>query len=133
MKRTFILLMTAIPCIGLYAHSNTIVVGADLIVHNAKITTQTAAQPEASALAVKGGRIYAVGNDSEILYLRDGHTQIINEDCRRLIPGLEDVHIHPLKERNYNYKVRWDGVSILKRALEMLTEQAKRTPVGLKV
>jgi hypothetical protein len=55
MKRTFALLMTTTLYIGLYAQSNTTVAGADLIVHNAKITTQTAAQPEVSALAVKGG------------------------------------------------------------------------------
>ncbi len=112
------------------AQSNTTFVGADLIVHHAKITTQTAAQPEASALAVKGGRIYAVGNDAEILALKDNHTQIIDADGRRLLPGLEDAHIHPLNERNFNYKVRWDGVPTLKRALEMLTEQAARTPEG---
>lgn len=130
MKKTLALLTTTMISIGLYAQSNAPFVGADLIVHHAKITTQTAAQPEASALAVKGGKIYAVGNDAEILVLKDGHTQIIDADGRRLIPGLEDAHMHPLNERNYNYKVRWDGVPTLKRALEMLTEQARRTPEG---
>lgn len=130
MKKTFVLLATTVISIGLYAQSNVPIVGADLILHHAKITTQTAAQPEASAIAVKGGRIYAVGNDAEILALKDGHTKIIDADGKRLIPGLEDAHIHPLNERNFNYKVRWDGVPTLKRALEMLTEQAKRTPEG---
>ncbi|MGO3306982.1 MAG: amidohydrolase family protein [Sphingobacterium sp.] len=51
-------------------------------------------------------------------------------DGRRLIPGLEDAHRHPLNERNFNYKVRWDGVPTLKRALQMLTEQAARTLEG---
>ncbi|MBE9586238.1 amidohydrolase [Mucilaginibacter sp. JRF] len=116
--------------IGLCAQAQTTFSGADLIVHHAKITTNTSAQPEASALAVKGGRIYAVGNDADILALKDDHTKIIDADGRRLIPGLEDSHIHPLNERNFNYKVRWDGVPTLKRALEMLTEQAARTPEG---
>jgi hypothetical protein len=40
--------------------------GADLIVFNGHITTQNLAQPEASALAVKRGRIFSVGNDAEI-------------------------------------------------------------------
>jgi hypothetical protein len=44
--------------------SNDELVGADLIVYNAKIATQNLAQPEASALAVKRGRIYAVGSDA---------------------------------------------------------------------
>ncbi len=130
MEKTVTLITTIMLSIGLYGQSNAPFVGADLIVHHAKITTQTGAQPEASALAVKGGRIYAVGTDAEILALQDGHTKIIDADGRRLIPGLEDAHIHPLNERNFNYKVRWDGVPTLKRALEMLKEQAARTPEG---
>jgi predicted amidohydrolase YtcJ len=106
------------------------VVGADLIVFNAKITTQNLAQPEASALAVKRGRIYAVGADAEILELKTSQTRVIDAEGRRLIPGLNDVHIHVLNEKGYNFNVRWDGVPTLKRALEMLSEQAQRTPPG---
>lgn len=84
-------------------------VGADLIVFNANITTQDLARPEASALAVKRGRIYAVGNDTEILGLQDGNTQIIDADGKRLIPGLNDAHIHVLNENGWNYTVRWEG------------------------
>src|SRR6478752_6510030 len=105
-------------------------VGADLIVHNAKVTTQDPARPEATALAVKRGRIYAVGSDDEILSLKDDDTRIIDADGRRLVPGLNDAHIHVLNERNYHYNVRWEGVPTLKRALEMLSEQAERTPEG---
>src|SRR5260221_8159194 len=105
-------------------------VGADLIVFNAKITTQDPARQEASALAVKRRRIYAVGSDTEILSLRDDSTRMIDADGRRLIPGLNDAHIHVLNERNYHYNVRWEGVPTLKRALEMLSEQAQRTPNG---
>jgi predicted amidohydrolase YtcJ len=35
-----------------------------------------------------------------------------------------------LNEKSYNYNLRWDGVPTLQRALEMLSEQAKRTPEG---
>jgi predicted amidohydrolase YtcJ len=110
--------------------SNDELVGADLIVYNAKIATQNLAQPEASALAVKRGRIYAVGSDAEILPLKDNNTRQIDADGRRLIPGLNDAHIHVLNERNYNYNVRWEGVPTLKQALNMLSEQAQRTPDG---
>jgi predicted amidohydrolase YtcJ len=105
-------------------------IGADLIVFNAKVTTQDLARPEASALAVKRGRIYAVGNDTEILGLQDRDTQIIDAEGRRLIPGLNDAHIHVLNENGYNYTVRWEGVPTLRQALEMLREQAQRTPEG---
>jgi predicted amidohydrolase YtcJ len=104
--------------------------GADLIVFNAEIFTGNLAQPEASALAVKRGRIYSVGADAEILDLKDPNTRIIDAGGRRLIPGINDAHIHLLNEINYNYHVRWDGVPTLHRALTMLSEQAERTPEG---
>ncbi|MES2696351.1 MAG: amidohydrolase [Verrucomicrobiota bacterium] len=123
--------MLVLTSIGIArAQESDVSVGADLIVHNARITTGHLAQPEASALAVKRGRIFAVGTDPEILSLKDGKTKVIDAGLRRLIPGLHDAHTHVLNERSYNYNVRWDGVPTLQRALEMLTEQAKRTPEG---
>lgn len=105
-------------------------VGADLIVFNAQISTGTLSQPLASALAVKGGKIYSVGTDAEILDLKGPDTQVIDAGLKRLVPGLHDAHTHVLNEFSYNYTVRWDGVPTLKRALEMLSEQAERTPDG---
>lgn len=102
--------------------------GADLIVHNARIFTGNSAQPEASALAVKAGRIYSVGTDAEVLGLKNAGTRVIDSRGRRLIPGIIDAHTHVLNESGYNYNVRWDGVPTLRRALAMLSEQAKRTP-----
>ncbi|OON61304.1 transcriptional regulator [Massilia sp. KIM] len=104
--------------------------GADLIVHNARIFTGNPAQPEASALAVKNGRIYSVGADADILGLKGPATRVIDSGRRRLIPGLIDTHTHVLNESGFNYTLRWDGVPTLRRALEMLSEQARRTPEG---
>jgi len=104
--------------------------GADLIVFNAKIFTGNRAQPEAAAMAIKDGRIYSVGTDAEIIGLKGARTKMIDAGSRRLIPGLIDAHTHVLNESGYNYNVRWDGVPTLRRALAMLSEQAKRTPKG---
>jgi predicted amidohydrolase YtcJ len=128
---------TLIVLVGITLFSNVMkgqknnqLIGADLIVYNAKINTQNIVQPEASALAVKRGRIYAVGTDADILNLKDTNTRLIDANGRRLIPGLNDAHTHILSERSFNYTVRWEGVPTLQRALEMLSEQAKRTPEG---
>ena len=104
--------------------------GADLIVHNAKVFTGNNAQPAASAVAVKNGRIYAVGTDAEVLALKNTSTRVIDSRGRRLIPGIIDAHTHVLNEGGYNYTLRWEGVPTLRRALAMLGEQAKRTPQG---
>ena len=130
MKKLITVMFATLYIVASKAQSDKPFIGADMIVYNAKITTQSLSQPEASALAVKKGRIYAVGTDFEILSLKDNNTKLIDADGRRLIPGLNDAHVHVLNERNYNYNIRWDGVPTLKRALEMLSEQAKRTPEG---
>jgi predicted amidohydrolase YtcJ len=104
--------------------------GADLIVFNAKISTGNRAQPEATALAVKNGRIYSVGADAAILGLKNATTRLIDAHSRRLVPGIIDAHIHVLNDLAYNYNVRWDGVPTLWQALSMLREQAGRTPEG---
>ena len=58
--------------------------GADLIVFNAKIFTGNRAQPEATALAVKDGRIYSVGPDEAILALKNPSTRVIDAHSRRV-------------------------------------------------
>lgn len=130
MRRLIVLAIAIISIVHSRAQTTEQLIGADMIVFNAKITTGSLTKPEASALAVKRGKIYAVGTDVEILKLKDNSTKIIDAGGKRLIPGINDAHIHILNERSYNYNVRWEGVPTLKRALEMLSEQAKRTPEG---
>ena len=50
---------------------------------------------------------------------------------RRVIPGLNDSHLHVIRGGlNYNMELRWDGVPSLADGLRMLKEQAQRTPPG---
>lgn len=130
MRRLIVLATAIISIVYSRAQTTEQLIGADMIVFNAKITTGSLTKPEASALAVKRGKIYAVGTDVEILKLKDNSTKVINAGGKRLIPGINDAHIHILNDRSYNYNVRWEGVPTLKRALEMLSEQAERTPEG---
>lgn len=123
-------LMVANGLTNAHAQAAPAMPGADLIVHNAKIYTGNSAQPAASAVAIKNGRIYLVGTDAEVLGLKNAQTRLIDSGGRRLIPGIIDAHTHVLNEGGYNYTLRWDGVPTLRQALSMLREQAKRTPAG---
>jgi predicted amidohydrolase YtcJ len=101
----------------------------DLIVHNAKVTTLQSGRPEAEAFAVRGEKVVAVGGDAEIMRLRTGDTRVIDTGGRRVIPGLNDSHFHAVRAgRDYNLELRWDGVESLQRGLQMILEQAMRTP-----
>src|SRR5258707_2396436 len=102
---------------------------ADLILHNGRITTLDPQHPEATNLAVKDGRIFGVDDAEE--YERGSNTKEIDLKGRRVIPGLNDSHLHVIRGGlNYNMELRWDGVPSLADALGMLKEQAERTPPG---
>lgn len=105
---------------------------AEMIVINGRVWTQDSHQKEVEALAISNGKILATGASKEILSrYRNTNTQVIDAKGRRVIPGLIDSHLHPTRGgRFYASELRWDGVTSLKQALEMITEQAKRTPDG---
>jgi predicted amidohydrolase YtcJ len=105
--------------------------GADLIILNATIATLNEKQPAASALAIKEGKFIAVGEETDVRKLQGPGTKTIDAGGRTIIPGLNDSHLHAVRGgRFYNLELRWDGVKSLKRALEMIREQAARTPKG---
>src|SRR5947208_11094565 len=96
---------------------------ADLILHNGKITTLDPKYPQAKNVAIKDGRI--VGVDDAETYARGPATRVIDLQGRRLIPGLNDSHMHIIRGGlSYNLELRWDGVPSPADALRMLKEPA---------
>ncbi len=99
----------------------------DLIVHNAKIATNSVPS-FVQAIAIADGKVVASGRDQEILRQRGPETRVIDAGGRTMVPGLNDSHMHPIRGGlNYNLELRWDGVPSLADALRMLKEQAART------
>jgi predicted amidohydrolase YtcJ len=106
-------------------------VAADLIVTNAKITTLDQSNPVAQAVAVKDGVFVEVGSVDQVMAFKKDDTLVIDANGRRMIPGLNDSHLHPTRgARFYNLELRWDHVKSLKQGLQMIKEQAERTPEG---
>ncbi len=100
-----------------------------MILHNGRITTQDPAKPEVAAIAISDGRVVAIGAQEEILRLGDAATQVIDLERRRVIPGLNDSHLHVIRAGLFaNLELRWDGTPTLSAALRQLKEQAQRTP-----
>ena len=101
---------------------------ADLILHNAKIATNSVPS-FVEAIAIEDGKISAAGTNDEILRQGGPTTKVIDAGGRTVIPGLNDSHMHLIRGGlNYNMELRWDGVPSLADALRMLKEQAARTP-----
>lgn len=66
----------------------------DIILFNGKLTTQDPNFPHATALALRDGRILAVGNDDEVRTLARSHTRDIDLRGRRVLLALTDSHFH---------------------------------------
>jgi predicted amidohydrolase YtcJ len=67
---------------------------ADRILLNGKVITVDPADTIAQAVAVKNGRIQAVGSDDEVRALAGLETETIDLAGRALTPGLIDAHNH---------------------------------------
>jgi predicted amidohydrolase YtcJ len=66
----------------------------DVVIHHAVIYTADPAHPKATAIAIHGDRIAAVGDDKAILALRAPNTRVIDAGGRTILPGLQDSHGH---------------------------------------
>ena len=68
---------------------------ADLILTGGRIFTADADRTWAEALAVRGGRIVAVGGDRDVKPLAGASTRVIELRGRTVTPGFGDAHVHP--------------------------------------
>ena len=102
---------------------------ADLIVTNAKIVTLDPASTIAQALAVREGRIVAVGGNDAVEALIGSTTRRIDAGGRTVIPGLIDSHIHAVRAGlTYATEVNWIGTRTIGEAMERLRQAAKARP-----
>jgi predicted amidohydrolase YtcJ len=102
---------------------------ADFIISNARIATLNPRAPVASAIAVRGSEIAAIGTAAEVEALRGPSTQAIDAGGRTVVPGLNDGHTHFIRGGlTYTNEVRWDGVPSLAEGMRRVREQARRTP-----
>jgi predicted amidohydrolase YtcJ len=69
---------------------------ADLILADADIWTGDAARRWVRAVAVRGDRIIAVGNDDDVHAVRGPATEVLSLSGRMIVPGFQDAHVHPL-------------------------------------
>lgn len=66
----------------------------DLVLTGAEVRTVDAEDSLAEALAVKDGRIVAVGSAAEVAALSGSNTRTVDLAGKTVIPGIQDSHIH---------------------------------------
>jgi predicted amidohydrolase YtcJ len=69
---------------------------ADLVFTNGPVFTVDPARRWASAVAVRDGRIVAVGHDGDVRDLVGPNTETVDLNGRLLVPGFQDAHVHPV-------------------------------------
>jgi predicted amidohydrolase YtcJ len=67
---------------------------ADLLLINGRVLTMDAHNTVAQAVAVRDGKIVAVGTNAAVEPLAGASTQVIDLDGRTAMPGLTDCHVH---------------------------------------
>ena len=69
---------------------------ADLVLTGGRVATMDAARRWATALAVRDGRIVAVGRDADARAFIGPRTRVIELRGRAVTPGFQDAHVHPV-------------------------------------
>jgi predicted amidohydrolase YtcJ len=103
----------------------------DIILSNGKVVTVDDRFSIASAIAIRGSRIVAVGGERDVGALAGPRTRRIDLAGRTVIPGLIDNHMHLLRAgTTWQFEVRLDGVESREAALDRLRARARTTPRG---
>jgi predicted amidohydrolase YtcJ len=67
---------------------------ADLVIVGAPVYTADRGRPWADAVAVRAGRIAAVGPERQMAELRGPATRVLRLDGGLVLPGFQDAHVH---------------------------------------
>ena len=99
---------------------------ADLVVIHGQIYTENPHQPWAQAVAMRGGKIVAVGDDSAIEKMRGPGTKVIDASGRLVLPSFTDCHIHFLDGALSLGRVNLEGAKDVSDIQKRLREYASQ-------
>ncbi len=103
---------------------------ADFILHHAKILTVDAQFRIVEAIAVKGDRILAVGDDKAVLKHRGKDTKVLDAQGRTVLPGLYDSHTHPVGAASSEIAEPLPYLRSLEEVFAYIRKKTETTPEG---
>ncbi|HLI64600.1 MAG TPA: amidohydrolase [Terriglobales bacterium] len=101
----------------------------DIIFLNGDIYTQSA-PGRAQAMAVREGRILAIGSNDDIRKLKRDHTKVVDLGGHFVMPGFNDAHLHLAAGGREMLQVDLIGVKSLAQMQQRIAAAAKTTPPG---
>ena len=93
--------LNIIICSTLFLVKIAIGQNADVIFINAQIITAAKKGERANAMVLKEGKILFVGDRGNALKYKTATTKIIDVKNETIIPGFNDVHLHPSPESDF--------------------------------
>lgn len=107
--------------------------GAEITFFNGKIVTLDSADAIVSAVAIRNGRILAVGKNEEVKRLSNSKTRLIDLKGKTMLPGFIDSHAH-LAKATLSLRFNVDGRCPPNRSvgdiLERIRQRVRETPKG---
>jgi predicted amidohydrolase YtcJ len=99
---------------------------ADLVLRNGRIYTVDATRSWAQAVGISNGRIVYVGTDADAEAVIGSSTQVVDLDGRMLLPGFQDIHIHPISGGIEASTCDLNGLGTVDAYLEEIADCAQR-------
>ncbi|PYU26599.1 MAG: amidohydrolase [Acidobacteria bacterium] len=126
MAKTVVLVLAGLA-LALPARSQ----NADTVFLNGKILTVDNQFSTREALAVRDGRIVALGSSAEMKKLAGAKSRVIALQGRTVIPGLIDNHMHAIRAaQTFSTEVNWIGAASLTEALARIHDAAQKMKPG---
>lgn len=98
---------------------------ADLLVCGGPVHTGDPARPWTEAMAVRGGRVVAVGTLDDLVAFRGPRTEVLDTGGRLTMPGLVDGHVHlGLGGRQVAWELALDPRDGVERVLDTVAAAA---------
>ncbi len=99
----------------------------DLVLTNGRVRTPSGWQ---EALAIRDGVVVALGDTGDIAALQAKGTRCVDLEGCTVLPGLHDVHVHPLFAGITERRCRIPQGSSLRETMERVRADAARLPEG---
>src|SRR5271154_69666 len=104
---------------------------ADLIFHGGRIYTVDSGRSWSQAVAIRGGKIVAVGSDADVLKWRGAAAEKNVLAARRSTPGLLNAHTHHARGgAMVFYDVTFQAYHSFDEILKLVKARAEKLPAG---
>ena len=124
-------LASALACLSLVVATSGHAQRAGTVLFNGKIVTADERGSVHQALAIRDGRIVALGKSAAVKKLAGPDTRVIDLGGRTVIPGLIDSHMHSIRAAlSFSTEVHWFGLGSIDEAVARVRDAARSAKPG---